>query len=94
MWSWTLFNLLSSSDTRCLSPKTLVRSNSRYKHNENMLKRRVQVAKVKIVKERRHSQQLASKIKIDSKTIDKLQKNIDDQCSESEAQVKAADEKN
>jgi chromosome segregation ATPase len=51
------------------------------------------VAKVKIVKERRHSQRLASKIKFDSKTIDKLQKNIDDQRSESEAQVKAADEK-
>ena len=51
------------------------------------------MAKVKIVKERRHSQRLASKIKFDSKTIDKLQKNIDDQRSESEAQVKAADEK-
>ena len=53
----------------------------------------VRLAKVKIVKERRHSQRLSSKIKFDSKTIDKLHKNIDDLCSESEAQVKAADEK-
>ncbi len=52
------------------------------------------MGKVKIVKERRHSQQLASKIKIDSKTIDKLQNNIDSQRSESEAQEKAADENN
>ncbi len=37
------------------------------------------MAKVKIVKERRQSQRLTSKIKFDSKTIDKLQKNIDDQ---------------
>ena len=51
------------------------------------------MAKVKIVKERRHSQRLASKIKFDLKTIDKLQKNFYDQRSESEAQVKAADEK-
>ena len=92
MWAWTLLNILLSSDT-LVSPKTLVQSNSRYKHNEIKLKRRVRVAKVKIVKERRHSQRLASKIKFDSKTIDKLQKNIDNQRSESEAQVKAADEK-
>ena len=92
MWAWTLLNILLSSDT-LVSPKTLVQSNSRYKHNEIKLKRRVRVAKVKIVKERRHSQRLASKIKFDLKTIDKLQKNFDDQRSESEAQVKAADEK-
>ena len=92
MWAWPLLNILLSSDT-LVSPKTLVQSNSRYKHNEIKLKRRVRVAKVKIVKERRHSQRLASKIKFDSKTIDKLQKNIDDQRPKSEAQVKEADEK-
>ena len=92
MWAWTLLNILLSSDT-LVSPKTLVQSNSRYKHNEIKLKKRVRVAKVKIVKERRHSQRLASKIKFDSKTIDQLQKNIDDQRSESEAQAKTAEEK-
>ena len=91
MWAWPLSNILLSSDT-LVSPKTLVQSNSRYKHNEIKLKRRVRVAKVKIVKERRHSQRLASKIRFDSKTIDQLKKNIDNQRSESEAQVKAADE--
>jgi hypothetical protein len=56
-----VLNILLSSDA-LISSKTLVQSTSRYKCNEIKLKRRVQVAKVKIVKERRHSQRLASKI--------------------------------
>jgi hypothetical protein len=51
------------------------------------------VTKVKITKEKRHSQRLASKVKKDSQTIHQLHQNIDDQLCKSEVQVIAADER-
>jgi hypothetical protein len=56
-----------------------VAASERVHDDKSKLQKKLRVTKVKITKEKRHSQWLASKVKKDSQTIHLLHQNIDDQ---------------